>query len=288
VFDSHCHLDLPVFEHDRPAVLARAAAAGVTAILVPAIRPATFARLRAVVDAGAGTGAAAATAGLTAAAPALHLALGVHPQVVPELDAEERRLALDPEAIAAAAVAAGAVAIGECGLDGATADPALQERVFRAHIRAARAARLPLVIHVLRAHGLAPRVLAEEGVAGVGGVLHSYSGGAELVPAYRDLGLCFSLAGPVTYRNAKRPVEAARAIPDDRLLAETDAPDQSPEPHRGQRCEPAFVAAVVDGLARARGSTAAAIAALTSANAQRLFRRAGAQRGSLATTTTDS
>jgi TatD DNase family protein len=91
------------------------------------------------------------------------------------------------------------------------------------------------------------------------------------VPVYSALGLHFSLAGPVSYRNARRPVEAARAIPAERLLAETDAPDQSPEPHRGQRCEPAFVAAVVDALARARGSTAAHIAALTSANARHLF-----------------
>jgi TatD DNase family protein len=116
------------------------------------------------------------------------------------------------------------------------------------------------------------RVLKEERVGEVGGVLHSYSGGAGLVPVYRDLGLCFSLAGPVTYARARRPLEAARAIPEDLLLAETDAPDQTPVPHQGVRCEPAFVADVLAGLALARGTTPAAMASLTERNARRLFR----------------
>src|SRR5262249_47569199 len=137
--------------------------------------------------------------------------------------------------------------------------------------RAARAVKRPLVVHVLRAHDAAPRILREEGAAEVGGVMHSYSGGAHLVPVYRELGVCFSFAGPVTYANAKRPIAAARAIPDELLLAETDAPDQAPAPHRGGRSEPAFVAAVIAGLAVARGTTPEAIAALTTANARRLF-----------------
>jgi TatD DNase family protein len=83
--------------------------------------------------------------------------------------------------------------------------------------------------------------------------------------------MAFSFAGPVTYANARRPIAAARAVPDELLLAETDAPDQAPEAHRGGRSEPAFVADVIAGLARARGAAAADIAALTTANARRLF-----------------
>jgi TatD DNase family protein len=101
--------------------------------------------------------------------------------------------------------------------------------------------------------------------------MNSYSGGADLVPIYRDLGFAFSFAGPVTYANARKPIEAARLIPDDLLLAETDAPDQAPEGHRGGRSEPAFVRSVIAGLAAARGQTAEEVAALTTANAQRLF-----------------
>jgi TatD DNase family protein len=249
---------MPPFDGDRPAVLDRAARAGVSAILVPAVRPSTFGALSALRE--------------HRGSPAVLLAIGVHPQVVPDLRPAERRLALDVDALAAAASAAGAVAIGECGLDGGTGDHEGQEAILRAHVRAARLLRLPLVIHVLRAHGAAPRILAEERVSDVGGVLHSYSGGADLVPVYADLGLSFSFAGPVTYPNARRPLAAARAVPTDRLLAETDAPDQAPVPHRGKRSEPAYVGLVIAGLASARGASVDQMAALTTANARRLFR----------------
>jgi TatD DNase family protein len=264
VYDSHCHLDLPVFDADRAQVVLRARAAGVTGILVPAIRPTTFARLAAVRATGAPPNS-----------PEIAIAVGVHPQVVPELDQDERAFALDPEAIAAAARDAGAVAIGECGLDGGIADPEQQQLILRAHIRAARLLKLPLVLHVLRAHGHAPRLLAEERVHEVGGVMHSYSGGADLVSVYRDLGLAFSLAGPITFPGARRPTEAARAIPADLLLAETDAPDQSPADHRGRRNEPAHLPEIVAALAAARNEPFAVTEALTTRNAQRIFGLAG-------------
>jgi TatD DNase family protein len=261
LIDSHCHLDLPAFDADRAAVLARARAAGVGAVLVPAIRPRTWQAL----------------AGLPARHPGLAIALGVHPQVVPALDPAERALAGDADALAAriAARAAGApvCAVGECGLDGATGEPARQEQVLRAHLRAARALGLPVILHVWRAHDAAPRILAEERVGEVGGVLHSYSGGADLVAVYARLGLAFSFAGPVTYPGARRPVAAARAVPAELLLAETDAPDQAPAPHRGGRSEPAMVAAVVAGLAASRAAEVSEVAALTSGNALRVFPR---------------
>jgi TatD DNase family protein len=257
VFDSHCHLDLPAFDQDREEVLARAAAAGIRTILIPAIRPATFQRL----------------AALTTSAPvSLVRAIGVHPQVVAELDPQEMSLALDPQAIAAAARAAGAVAIGECGLDGGSGGRDVQVAVLRAHVRAARLTGLPLVLHVLRAHGQAPAILKEERAHEVGGVMHSYSGGAALVATYRDLNLAFSLAGPVTFAGARRPLEAVRAVPDDLLLLETDAPDQSPQGHRGTRNEPGFLPEIVAAAAAARGTSAAALGALTEGNARRVFK----------------
>jgi len=264
VIDTHCHLDLAAFDPDRDAALGRARAAGVRGVLVPAIRPSTWPAVMALAGDRDGLG--------------VRVALGVHPQVVPELTAAERAALADPTAALIAAVTAGGagvVAVGECGLDGGTADRDDQERLLRAHVRAARALALPLVVHVLRAHDAAPRILREEHAAEVGGVLHSYSGGAELVAVYRDLGFAFSFAGPITYANARRPIEAARAVPDDLLLAETDAPDQAPASHRGGRSEPAYVADVVAGLASARGSTVAATAALTTRNAVRLFRAWG-------------
>ena len=352
MIDTHCHLDLPAFAEDVDAVVGRATAAGVIGMLVPAVRPATWAACAALVERHAAAG--------------LRLAIGVHPQIVPELApdeiggasestragdgtgiASERPRDGDIDAIAAwvarEAIAYRAVAIGECGLDGGTNDMPRQEALFRAHIRAARITGLPLVIHVLRAHDRAPRILREEldrasrivheldrtlrvprdsmptvgasstaaagtsmstvgasstptagtsmstvgasstptagtSMSTVGassmpviGVLHSYSGGAALVDVYRELGMAFSFAGPVSYANARKPVEAARLVPEDLLLAETDAPDQAPQGHRGGRSEPAFVGAVIAGLAAARGVTAETIGALTTANAQRIF-----------------
>jgi TatD DNase family protein len=252
VIDSHCHLDVPAFDEDRPAVLARAAATGVEGILVPAIRPATWDTLAAVV----------------AADPLCWAAYGAHPQIVPALTDDEWRALTDGRL---AAALAGAVAVGECGLDGKTGHHEDQERALTLQIAVARELRLPLVVHVLQAHDAAPRVLREAGAAAVGGIMHSYSGPPELVPIYRDLGFAFSFAGPVTYASARKPLAAARAVPDELLLAETDAPDQAPVPYRGTRSEPAYVAQVVAGLAAARGEPVEVTARLTAANARRIL-----------------
>lgn len=248
MIDTHSHLDVELFDRDRDAVVARAIAAGVEAIIVPAIRPGTWGGLQA----------------LAAKYDVVRIAFGVHPQVVPTEST-------DTAAIIAASD--NAVAVGETGLDGGTPDHEKQELLFRAHIRAARELKRPLIVHVLRAHDVAPRILREEKAHEVGGVMHSYSGGAALVGIYRDLGMAFSFAGPVTYPNARKPVEAARLIPDDLLLAETDSPDQAPEPHRGGRSEPAFVADVIAGLARIRGKSPEEMARLTTENARRIFLR---------------
>ncbi len=257
MIDTHCHLDLAAFDADRDDVIARAGAAGVTGMLIPAIRPRTWAALGALARRHAAAG--------------VRFAVGIHPQIVPELGADERGADLE-ERIARASE--DAVAIGECGLDGGTGERELQERIFRAHVRVARAVGKPLVVHVLRAHDAAPRILREERAAGgmPGILLHSYSGGAALIPVYRALGCAFSFAGPVTYENARRPIEAARAVPAELLLAETDAPDQAPAPHRGGRSEPAFLPAVIAGLAAARAEDPAEVATRTAANAARLFR----------------
>ncbi len=253
LIDSHCHLDVAAFDDDRDAVVERARQAGVARILIPAIRPSTWDRLLE----------------LAAVIPEARVALGIHPQIVPALDDAERN-ALDT--LAARLAAAGAVAVGECGLDGKTGDHDEQERIFAAQIAIARELSLPLVVHVLNAHDVAPRLMAAARAHEVGGVMHSYSGGADLVPIYRDLGFAFSFAGPVTYANSRRPLAAARAVPDDLLLAETDAPDQSPLPHRGRRSEPAFVVEIAAALARARGVDEESLARLTTANAHRVFK----------------
>lgn len=256
MIDTHVHLDQPAFDADRPAVLARARAAGVTDLIVPAIGP----------------GGWTALAELARATPGVHFGLGIHPQLLPELDPrdDDRHLA-DLEA---ALARGGAVGVGECGLDlpsveaGAPMDRQLA--VLRAQLGLARRFRLPVMLHCLRAHEPLLGLLREAPLP-AGGVLHSFSGSAEQVAAYLPTGLHFSLAGPVTYERARKPLVAARAVPRDRLVLETDAPDQTPRPHRG-RNEPAFLPAVAAAVAGALGLELAELDALTTANARALFR----------------
>ena len=257
MIDTHCHLDGPAFDADRDAVLARALEAGVTDLVVPAVSPGGWAGLLE----------------LARSNPGVHAALGIHPQALPAIDpADDDRNLADLESWIARG---GVVAVGECGLDGPTAASGApldrQLAILRGHLAIARRLGLPLILHSLRAHDLLRETLERDGVP-AGGVLHSFSGSAEQLPPFAALGLHFSFAGPVTYDSARKPLAAARAVPPDRLLVETDAPDQTPRPHRGTRNEPAHLRLVLSAVAAARGETASSVDSLTSANARRLFR----------------
>jgi TatD DNase family protein len=256
MIDTHCHLDLREFDGDRAEALGRARAVGVTDIIVPAIGPDGWEAL----------------AAFSRATPGVHFGLGIHPQLLPELGPER-----DGEHLArleAALAHGGPVAVGECGLDlpsaGAGAPMERQVAVLRAHLRLARRFGLPVMLHCLRAHEALLALLAEEPLA-AGGVLHSYSGSAEQVAAYARHSLHFSFAGPVTYERARKPLAAARAVPRERLLLESDAPDQTPRPHRG-RNEPAFLPAIAAAVASALGVAVEQLGAMTTANAKALFR----------------
>jgi TatD DNase family protein len=265
MIDSHCHLDMPDFDADRAQVVARARQAGVTYLLVPGVSPDTWAR----------TVSVAQDVSLTAQLGLGH-ALGIHPQVVPELgDAEvDEGLSRLPAALRQS----GAVAVGECGLDyrveRTPEGRQRQKRTLLEHIAIARQLELPLVLHVYKAHEDALQLLSSAHLPEAGGVLHSFSGSAELVPAYAALGLHFSFAGPVSWTGARKPPLAARAVPSGRLLLETDAPDQPPEPHRGQRSEPAFMPHTLAALARLREVDAGQLAEETTGAARRLLRLA--------------
>ncbi len=257
MIDTHCHLDGPVFDGDREEVLLRAHAAGVTDVVVPGVEPAGWGRL---LD-------------LCAGRPGLHAALGIHPQALAGLPAagDDRHLA-DLEVLLARG---GAVAVGECGLDGPSAGEGVpldrQRAVLRGHLAIARRCGLPVLLHSLRAHDAMLEELERDGLP-AGGVLHSFSGSAEQVPPFAALGLHFSFAGPVTFEGARRPVAAARAVPADRLLVETDAPDQTPHPHRGTRNEPSHLPLVLAAVARAVGTSPGELDHLTTGNARRLLR----------------
>lgn len=262
MIDTHCHLDRPEFDVDREAVIERATAAGVTDVVIPATAPAGW---PAVLE-------------LARARPGLHAGLGMHPQLLPALDPrEDDRCLADLET---ALARGGAVGVGECGIDGPAAAGAWpgpfeasldrQQAVLAGQLRIASRLGLPVMLHAFRAHDAVLEVLEREGVA-AGGVLHSFSGSAEQVPRYARLGLHFSFAGAVTWDRARKPLLAARAVAPERLLIETDAPDQTPRPDRG-RNEPARLPLIAAALARALDRPVGELDALTSANARRLFR----------------
>lgn len=192
-------------------------------------------------------------------------AVGVHPHRAPSLDdaaalAELRALAADPLV----------VAIGEIGIDrsGRSAPPDEQERAFLRQLALAAALELPVVVHV-RDAGDVTRALVDRCGVPVRGQLHCYSEGRGELAAWRARGLVASFAGPVTYRANAALREAATAA--DALLLETDAPYLSPEPHRGTRNEPAFVAATYARVAAERGTDVPSLAAHVDATARELF-----------------
>jgi TatD DNase family protein len=257
LIDSHCHLNYAGLVEREDAVLDAARTRGVAGFLNISTRQAEW---------GAVTGAAERHADVWAS-------IGVHPH---EADAH-------PDLGAAALVAAAdhprVIAIGECGLDYFydKSDRAAQRARFDAHIEAARATGLPLVVHTREAEADTADMLGQAvRGGGVAGVLHCFTGSARLAAQALDLGFYISLSGIVTFKNARDLQETARGLPADRLLVETDAPFLAPVPNRGKTCEPAFVADTAAFVAELRGEEVDALAATTTANFFRLFSRAAA------------
>jgi TatD DNase family protein len=257
LIDSHCHLNYAGLAERQDEVLATARSRGVTGFLNISTRQSEWSDV---------LGAAERNADVWAT-------VGVHPH---EADAH-------PDLGSAALVEATAsdlvIAIGECGLDYHydKSDRAAQRHRFQAHIDAAREAGLPLVVHTRDAEDDTADILGRavrEG--GVTGVLHCFTGTADLARKALDLGFYVSLSGIVTFKNAKDLQEIAKWLPGDRILVETDSPFLAPVPHRGQTCEPAFVADTAAFVADLRGEAPEALAEATTANFFRLFARAAA------------
>jgi TatD DNase family protein len=168
------------------------------------------------------------------------------------------------------------VAIGETGLDyyRVEGDTEWQRSRFRTHIRAARRARKPLVIHTRASAEDTLKLMTEEGAGEVGGVMHCFTETRDVAEAAMALGFHISFSGIVTFKNAAELKEVAKAVPLERMLVETDSPYLAPVPHRGKTNQPAFVKHVAEEIARLRGIAYDEVARATSANFFRLFRDA--------------
>jgi TatD DNase family protein len=252
LFDTHAHLHFPEYADDRATVLARARAAGV----------------RGMVTIGTDLATSHAAIGLAADEPDVWASVGVHPHDAASADeallAEIERLAHAPRV----------VAVGEIGLDffRNLSPRDVQTDVFRRQLALAHRMARPVIIHCRDAHAETLAILAEGRVGEIGGVMHCFSGDVEVARRCLDLGLFISLAGPVTYKNARALPEVARFVPADRLVVETDCPFLPPEGYRGKRNEPAYLTVTAARVAALRGEPLDRLAAATSDNARVLFR----------------
>ena len=267
--DTHCHLDLEQFDLDRPAVLERASQAGLVHILIP----------------GLSLPSSQSAVNLAGSHPILSAAIGVHPTEAATWNDSSIK-----ELTALASGASKVSAIGEIGLDyywnAATQD--LQKSILRLQLDLAARLGLPVILHMRESKNALLEQCAgdlmqilETWIAGLRlagnplverpGVLHSFSGSLETARRAIRLGFYIGVTGPITFKNAQARQEIFAALPLDHLLIETDAPFQTPHPHRGKRNEPSYVRLIADKIALLHARTIEEVAAATSENAGRLF-----------------
>ena len=254
LFDTHAHYDSRKFDADRDQVLSALPGQGVELVVNP----------------GCDLESSRKAVGLAERYPFLYAAVGVHPEDCADWtdgDVEElRALAARPKV----------VAIGEIGLDyywPENPPRELQKQVFRAQLVLARELDLPVIVHDREAHGDCMDMVRE--FPGVRGVFHCFSGSAEMAGELVRLGWMISFTGVLTYKNARKAVEAARAVPLDRLMIETDSPYMAPVPHRGERNHSGNVVHICRRLAEIKGIDLDQCSRITLENGRRFFRIGG-------------
>lgn len=248
--DSHCHLDFPELAGNLEAVLDLMRQNAVTHALCVSV---TLEGFPGVLD-------------IARRHDNLYASVGVHPD---GKDVREPRA----EELVALAGESKVVAIGETGLDyfRLQGDLEWQRERFRTHIRAAREARRPLIIHTRAAAEDTLRIMREERAGEAGGVMHCFTESWEVAVAALDLGFFISFSGIVTFRNAEALRDVARNVPLDRMLVETDSPYLAPAPHRGKTNQPGYVRHTAEAIAQLRGVSLEEIAGHTTRNFFRLF-----------------
>ena len=248
--DSHCHINFPDLADKLPEVFDLMAHNQVSHALCISVELEKFPEVLALAE----------------AHPNVYASVGVHPD---HEDCTEPSV----EELVALADHPKVVAIGETGLDyfRLTGDLEWQRERFRTHIRAARAARKPLVIHTRSAAEDTLRIMREEHAGEAGGVMHCFTESLAVAEAAIEQGFYISFSGIVTFKNAISLREVAAAIPLERMLIETDSPYLAPVPHRGRTNQPGFVKYVAEEIARVRGISVKDVGEATTQNFFRLF-----------------
>jgi TatD DNase family protein len=250
--DSHCHVNFPDLAGDYPAIAQRMAENQVKMALCVSVNLPDWDPMMAMVD----------------REPTLWASVGVHPDYENEVEPTVDDLVSRSQH-------SKVVAIGETGLDyyRLTGDLEWQRERFRTHIRAAKLAKLPLIIHTRQAQEDTIRILQEEGADAVGGVMHCFTESWEMAQQSMDLGFYVSFSGIVTFKNARELQETATKMPLDRLLIETDSPYLAPVPHRGKRNDPSLVVHVAEKIAELKGLTVEEVADQSTSNFFNLFKK---------------
>lgn len=251
LIDTHCHLDAPEFDADRQQVLRTARAVGVWTLIVPGVLAAGWSGLLA----------------LCASDANLYPALGLHPLFV------DRHADADLAALEARLAVCRPLAIGEIGLDVAVPQAAAfwhrQEVLLARQLAMARAADLPVLLHVRKAHDRMLAILRRERVRG--GIVHAFNGSQAQALAYRDLGFRLGFGGMLTFARSTRLRRLARDLPLDAIVLETDAPDLTVASHRYARNSPEYLPEILAALAEARALEPIEVARATTRNACELF-----------------
>ncbi len=251
IFDSHTHLNAEQFNVDIPETIARAKELGVSEMAVVGFDYPTIKK----------------SLKLSEAHDFIYSIIGWHPTEAGSFDQAAEEFLLERLTLPKV------VALGEIGLDYYwMEDPKdVQEKVFRRQIAIAKEHHLPISIHMRDAIEDTYRILKEEDVREIGGIMHSFSGDAEWAKKFLDLGMHISFSGVVTFKKALEVQEAAGIVPLDRLLVETDAPYLAPVPYRGKRNEPGYTRYVVEKIAELREMSVEELAKQTTQNAHKLF-----------------
>ena len=250
LIDTHCHLDFAEFLHDRNDVLTSARNANVSTIIIPAVKRATWETLIAMCDQSA----------------ELHYALGLHPVFIEQHSLEQAGEL--PNFLAET----NPVAVGEIGLDfyDRSLDRSKQIEIFQQQLQAAQDAKLPVILHVRKAHD---EVLAQlQDIPVVGGIVHAFNGSMQQANKYQQLNFKFGFGGMLTFERSVKLRQLAKELPLESIVLETDAPDMTVAQHHGERNSPAYLPYCLQALAQVKLLEIEDVASCTTQNARNVLR----------------